>query len=78
VTKAAGDAMALADALRDSGAVESALAAYEAVRTPVGTAVVQHARELGAYLGGDRSDDAKRRHTPEAVMREIAVTRTFP
>ena len=78
VTKAAGDAMALADALRDAGDVESALAAYEAARKPVGAAVVEHARELGAYLGGDRSDEARRRHTPDAVMREIAVTRRFP
>lgn len=77
VTKAAGDAMALADALRDAGDIEAALAAYDAARTAVGAAVVQHARELGAYLGGDRSDEAKRRHTPFAVMREIAITRSF-
>ncbi|HEX2827290.1 MAG TPA: FAD binding domain-containing protein [Burkholderiales bacterium] len=76
VTKAAGDAMTLADALRTDDDVESALAAYEAARTPIGTAVVQHARELGAYLGGDRSVEATRRHTPDAVMREIAVTRS--
>ena len=77
VTKAAGDAMALSDALNDAIAVETALAAYDAARTPVGAAVVRHARELGAYLGGDRSEEAKRRHTPDAVMREIAVTRSF-
>jgi 2-polyprenyl-6-methoxyphenol hydroxylase-like FAD-dependent oxidoreductase len=78
VTKAAGDAMALADALRDADDdVDAALAAYEAVRPRVGAAVVGYARELGAYLGGDRSEDARRRHTADAVMREIAVTRSF-
>ena len=78
VTKAAGDAIALTDALKAAdGDVEAALASYESKRAPVGAAVVQHARELGAYLAGDRSDEARRRHTPDAVMREIAVTRSF-
>jgi 2-polyprenyl-6-methoxyphenol hydroxylase-like FAD-dependent oxidoreductase len=78
VTKAAGDAMALADALRDAeGDIDAGLSAYEAVRPRVGAAVVEYARELGAYLGGDRSENARRRHTADAVMREIAVTRSF-
>ena len=78
VTKAAEDAMMLADALRDAdGDIDAALAAYEAKRASIGAAVVEHARELGAYLAGDRSEEARRRHTPEAVMHEIAVTRTF-
>jgi 2-polyprenyl-6-methoxyphenol hydroxylase-like FAD-dependent oxidoreductase len=77
VTKAAGDATTLADSLRNAAGVDQALAVYEAARVPLGAAVVEHARELGAYLAGDRSEDARRRHTPEAVMREIAVTRSF-
>ena len=78
VTKAAGDAMALVDALRAAdGDVARAFAIYEAARARVGAAVVEHARRLGAYLAGDRSDEAKARHAPEAVMREIAVTREF-
>lgn len=77
VTKAAGDAMALADALHDACAVGPALASYETARKSVGAAVVAHARELGAYLGGERSIEARQRHTPDAVMREIAVTRSF-
>jgi 2-polyprenyl-6-methoxyphenol hydroxylase-like FAD-dependent oxidoreductase len=77
VTKAAGDAMMLADALRTADNVDSALASYETARAAVGAAVVEHARKLGAYLGGERSVEARRRHTPEAVMREIAVTRSF-
>jgi 2-polyprenyl-6-methoxyphenol hydroxylase-like FAD-dependent oxidoreductase len=77
VTKAAGDAMTLADSLAQAHDLDAALASYEAERLPVGAAVVEHARELGAYLGGDRSVEACRRHTPDAVMREIAVTRSF-
>ncbi|MDB5866084.1 MAG: Salicylate hydroxylase [Betaproteobacteria bacterium] len=78
VTKAAGDAMALADALGNAGGeVETAFASYESTRPRIGSAVVEHARALGAYLGGDRSEDARRRHTADAVMREIAVTRSF-
>jgi 2-polyprenyl-6-methoxyphenol hydroxylase-like FAD-dependent oxidoreductase len=77
VAKAAGDAMALVDALREAPDVEGALARFEALRKPVGVAVVQHARVLGAYLGGDRGCEARRRHTADAVMREIAITRSF-
>ena len=78
VTKAAGDAMALVDALvatRDD--VSAALARYERLRRPFGAAVVAHGRELGAYLQGDASEAARRHHTPDAVMREIAVTREY-
>jgi 2-polyprenyl-6-methoxyphenol hydroxylase-like FAD-dependent oxidoreductase len=74
VTKAAGDAMALADVLRASGhAIAAALAVYEAKRVQVGTAVVAHGRELGAYLQGSGAVAAARHHTPQAVMREIAT-----
>jgi hypothetical protein len=70
--------MALADALGNAGGeVETAFASYESTRPRIGSAVVEHARALGAYLGGDRSEDARRRHTADAVMREIAVTRSF-
>jgi len=37
--------------------------------------VVAHARMLGAYLQG--CADTEHLHTPEAVMRDIAVTREF-
>ena len=78
VTKAAGDAMVLADALRDlDNDVAAALARYETERAPFGAAVVNHGRELGAYLQGDTGSETRRHHTPEAVMREIAVTREF-
>jgi len=87
VSKAAGDALALADllALNDND-VSRALAAYSAGRVILGKAVIAHARELGAYLQswsrkGAAAAAARKRaaqhHTNEAVMREIAVTRTF-
>ncbi len=79
VTKAAGDAMALADALRGSGNdVPAALERYDAQRRPFGAAVVAHGRELGAWLQGVNTAEARRHHTPEAVIREIAVTRNYP
>lgn len=78
VTKAAGDAIALADALRETqGDIAPAFEAYEARRSAFGRAVVAHARELGSPLTGDQSERARRHHTAHAVMREIAVTREF-
>jgi 2-polyprenyl-6-methoxyphenol hydroxylase-like FAD-dependent oxidoreductase len=78
VTKAAGDAMALADLLRESGNdVPDALARYQARRLRFGAAVVNRGRELGAFLQGSDAEEARRHHTPEAVMAEIAVTREF-
>ena len=78
VTKAAGDAMALVDALAATADdVPAALARYEALRLPFGAAVVAHGRELGSYLEGNDSEAARRHHTPDAVMREIAVTREY-
>src|SRR3546814_19330220 len=50
VTKAAADALALANALTTGkGSLEAALLAYEARRLPVGRFLVNHARHLGAY-----------------------------
>ncbi|HYC46464.1 MAG TPA: FAD binding domain-containing protein [Burkholderiales bacterium] len=78
VTKAAGDAMALVDLLRDSrGDVRAACESYDRMRRPVGSAVVAHGRELGSFLQGSNDERARRHHTPEAVMREIAVTRDY-
>lgn len=78
VTKAAGDAMQLADLLRTSdNDVAAALPSYAAERGRFGAAVVQHARELGAFLQGSETAAARAHHTPEAVMNEIAVTRAF-
>jgi 2-polyprenyl-6-methoxyphenol hydroxylase-like FAD-dependent oxidoreductase len=78
VTKVAGDAMGLADLLSAyEGDVPAALETYDATRRPFGAAVVAHGRELGSYLQGARSEAACAHHTPDAVMREIAVTRHY-
>lgn len=84
VTKAAGDAVALADALQQHGNdLDAALRAYEAARVPYGHAVVRHARHLGAYMQAQLQSDeeremAERYRTPEAVMRETAVPFEIP
>jgi 2-polyprenyl-6-methoxyphenol hydroxylase-like FAD-dependent oxidoreductase len=50
VTKAAEDAMALADCIQAHGATPQALQAYETTRLAPSQAVVQRARALGAYM----------------------------
>jgi 2-polyprenyl-6-methoxyphenol hydroxylase-like FAD-dependent oxidoreductase len=78
VTKGAADALALADSLAENpDDVPSALARYESRRLPVNAAIVAHGRELGAWLEGRTTPEARRHHTPEAVMAEIAVTRDY-
>ena len=78
VAKAAGDAVALVAALAQDIPVPEALARYSEQRTAFGTAIVQHARHLGAYMQAQLLSDhdremAERYRTPEAVMRETAV-----
>ena len=64
VMKAAGDALALADALGNSGGVIcEALHAYQQVRLTDGAALVDRARYLGGYLEG-----SKRRGAPAPVL----------
>jgi len=84
VTKAAGDAVALACALQHhAGDLDTALAAYGAQRVPYGHAVVSHARHLGAYMQAQLKSEEERAmaelyRTPEAVMRETAVPFHLP
>lgn len=78
VTKAADDAMVLADALSSRPDVESALRHYEEVRVPMGTRIVAHARRLGSYLQAqlrtaEEREAAERHFSPEAVLRETAT-----
>jgi 2-polyprenyl-6-methoxyphenol hydroxylase-like FAD-dependent oxidoreductase len=82
VTKAASDALALTRALQADADVAAALQRYGDERAPVGAAVVRHARHLGAYMQAQLRDEgerqmAERYRTPEAVMRETAVSRAF-
>jgi 2-polyprenyl-6-methoxyphenol hydroxylase-like FAD-dependent oxidoreductase len=80
VSKAAGDAITLCEALRSTADVSEALMQYSAGRVRFGRAVVAHARALGRYLQATTEEERHRHshhHTPEAVMRDIAVTRAF-
>jgi len=77
VTKAAQDAVALADALRDHASMPEALAVYEAQRLPAGEAALARARWLGHYMehavdaaGADDLEPAARRHQ---VLHETAI-----
>jgi 2-polyprenyl-6-methoxyphenol hydroxylase-like FAD-dependent oxidoreductase len=78
VTKAAEDAMALADALREARDPASGLRDYERARREFGSKVVARARHLGAYMQAQVRTAAERAmaeryRTPEAVMRETAT-----
>ncbi|GAA0533712.1 monooxygenase [Pigmentiphaga sp. NML030171] len=78
VTKAAGDAMALVQALQAHASVQEALADYGRQRVAFGTFIVGHARALGAYMQAQlrtpqEREMAERYRTPEAIMRETAV-----
>jgi 2-polyprenyl-6-methoxyphenol hydroxylase-like FAD-dependent oxidoreductase len=72
VAKAGDDALALADAIAAEGATAAALQRYEARRQPVGLAVAQRARRLGAYLEARQRGDTPVRDAAQ-VMRETAI-----
>ncbi len=84
VTKAGGDAMALADALiAHPQDLSAALANYEAARLRVGKLIVEHARFLGAPLSPTPPNEVERalartNGTPEFVMRTAAIAPTLP
>ncbi|HEU5282825.1 MAG TPA: FAD binding domain-containing protein [Burkholderiales bacterium] len=78
VTKAAEDAVALAEALREARDVASGLREYQRARRAVGAKVVARGRHLGAYMQAQVRTAAERAmaeryRTPEAVMRETAT-----
>ena len=82
VTKAAGDALAIVEALDRHESIEKALAEYSERRCRFGSSVVQHARHLGAYMQAQLRSEEEREmaelyRTPEAVMRETAVPVNF-
>jgi 2-polyprenyl-6-methoxyphenol hydroxylase-like FAD-dependent oxidoreductase len=80
VTKAAYDAVALADTLEAAGAdLEKGLADYESQRCRFGRSIVTHARHLGAYIQANLNSNteqemARRYSQPDAIMRETAVS----
>ncbi len=78
VTKAAEDALALAEALHGARDVPSALRDYERARSGHGAKVVARARHLGAYMQAQVRTPAERAmaeryRTPQAVLRETAT-----
>jgi len=78
VTKAAGDARALADILAFGVDIDSALAAYGAQRSAYGKRIVRRGRYLGAYMEAQLLTDeeremAERSRKPETVMNENAT-----
>ena len=77
VTKAAGDADALANAIASATDLSSALRAFETERLAIGHRIVGRARELGAALQATVHSQqeraaAVRYRTPDAIMRETA------
>jgi 2-polyprenyl-6-methoxyphenol hydroxylase-like FAD-dependent oxidoreductase len=84
VTKAAGDALALAEAVRaHPGDPAGALARYEAERLRFGRFIVDHARRLGSFMRTSFADEreaelAAHYRRPEVVMREFAVPPALP
>lgn len=82
VTKAAEDAMALTDCIATHGPTAQALQAYQSMRLNPCLAVVQRARELGAYMqaqgqqhGGDASAQQR---SARSVMLETAIDLSLP
>lgn len=77
VTKAAGDAYALAAALENNPDIDAALAGFDRERTAFGARIIRRARHLGAYMQSQLANEEERMHaerhrSPEAVMRETA------
>ena len=63
MSKAGGDAMALAKHLGDHDDIDAALKAYNAERQPIGNHIVMHGRKLGTHLGVDlKTEDDHRMH----------------
>jgi 2-polyprenyl-6-methoxyphenol hydroxylase-like FAD-dependent oxidoreductase len=78
VAKAGNDAAALAAALRDHDDIDTALAAYNAARQPIGNTIVMHSRKLGTHLGVNlKTEEDRRMHAllqnPSAMLDWIAV-----
>ena len=77
VSKAADDAVALADALARTEDVAAALKDFEAARLPIGHRIIERARHLGAYLQAEQTEEerarSERHGIPDAVLAETAV-----
>lgn len=77
VTKAASDAMALVDALREThDDVAAALADYERIRVEAGCAVVERGRQLGAYMQAQSTSAVEREHARIFRSQQQVITQT--
>ncbi|WP_028747592.1 FAD binding domain-containing protein [Rhizobium mesoamericanum] len=79
VTKAAGDALALAEALDAHRDIPSALSAFQNSRLAYGAAVIRRARHLGAYMQAqllteEEKQMAEQHRHPQAIMTETATS----
>ena len=57
MSKAGGDAQALAGALGSHDNIDDGLAAYNAIRQPIGERIMLHGRKLGTHLGVNLQTD---------------------
>ena len=73
VTKAAQDALALADSVKNFGALPGALQAFESLRLDAGQMVVQRARQLGAYMQSRGDSTSTLQRSAVDVMMQTAV-----
>ena len=77
VSKAADDAVALAQALTAPDDVASALRRFEEERLPMNRRIIERARHLGAYLQATQTEEerarSERHGIPAAVLAETAV-----
>jgi len=77
VSKAADDAVALADSLDAADDVAAGLRHFEAQRLPINGRIIERARHLGAYLQATQTAEerarSERHGIPAAVMAETAV-----
>jgi 2-polyprenyl-6-methoxyphenol hydroxylase-like FAD-dependent oxidoreductase len=60
MSKAGGDAQALAEALDSHDNIDNGLAAYNAIRQPIGERIMLHGRKLGTHLGVNLQTDEDR------------------
>jgi 2-polyprenyl-6-methoxyphenol hydroxylase-like FAD-dependent oxidoreductase len=78
-TKAACDAMFLANALRETDDdIPDALECYQGNRARYGAGVVAYARKLGAHLEGHDTTESRFFHSPQGVMTAFAISRDYP
>jgi 2-polyprenyl-6-methoxyphenol hydroxylase-like FAD-dependent oxidoreductase len=80
VSKAADDAAALAEALRNEADVTGALRKFEAARLSENHRIIERARHLGAYLQASRTRDEQERagrHSSDAAVLEETATLDF-